>query len=706
MRRISLLFVALLLTIALPAAAQIANCPEYQGITCDGWVTDSAGVLTSRDTLEQTAGQFVEATGHQVAVVTVQDTGGTDPRKFAEELGNTWGVGDPNKNDGVVVLVAISQRRTEIVTGPGAFLSDSTLSSIASLGDDFFANGNFDGGLSAILASLQQQYTTGPPVTSPEPSPSNGPGWAVPVVGLLIVVGSAGGAWYVSRRNNRNKRLTAHQRVVDQELAALEPAGHEVVVPETLLLEAPRPDDVPDPTTATALAALDDLDSADESTLRGLWGHGAVVVGNPDEIEKYRQMPLEMRVSGEQELLEGAVQNAAREAAADDDPDTFEVKRKELRSLVESLRPYRVAEASTRLAREVSLQAVATPLGETIITDAGDRLVEAGPALDEKNPLSASMSELAEAAKTAAEKTDRMEALYAKLPDTPTRPAVAAALADLGTEPEDAAQRYNVVLSKLRENSDMLAQDGVQLSAVAAFLVMNNDEEDVHEFVTSYEEARKLRVEPPMAVEMALAGLRGKKEIDAIRAQADELEIPVSIAAALVRAGDRAVAEYKQLVDELASMDLETADRRTIAAVLAISLEPSQALRRWQEARDALAKLGLSGSYADVAAAFGASDPRGPREFALAYAAQRQELARSSIKDAEQYAPELAHAGTSGQRDTWTGAPIPGGLYHFDPFFLFYYHWMMTSTMTHGLGWRPLYRDTSWQRGPWFGGFG
>src|SRR5690606_35658872 len=166
------------------------------------------------------------------------------------------------------------------------------------------------------------------------------------------------------------------------------------------------------------------------------------------------------------------------------------------------------------------------------------------------------------------------------------------------------------------------------------------------------------RSDAPTAVEMALAGLRGKREMQEIRDNADRLGIPVSIAAALTRAGDRAVETYQELVDELAALDVTPSDTRTLAAILALSLEPAQALRRWREARQALSELGLIGSYADVAAAFGASDPRGPRDFALAYAAQRQELARSSIEDADRFAPELAHAGTSGQRDTWTGQPI------------------------------------------------
>src|SRR5690606_1977088 len=413
------------------------------------------------------------------------------------------------------------------------------------------------------------------------------------------------------------------------------------------------------------------LETAETSVLEALWAREAVAVGNEERIAEYRQMPLEMRVSGEQELLEGAVRTAAEESAEDPDPETFAIKRQNLAELVESLRPYRVAEASTRLAREVSTRAVDTPIGPVIVTDRGERILEAAPVLKKEAPLSESLEELAAVAEEAAQKTKLLEELYSKLPNIPTRPAVAAALADLGTDPDDATERYNAVLETLRRSSSTLLQDGVDLPSLAAFLVMNNDEEDVDEFIESYEEARRLRVDPPTAVEMALAGLRGKREMQEIRAVADRLGIPVSIAAALSRAGDRAIDTYQELVDELAKVDVASADIRTIAAVLALSLEPSQAMRRWREAREALADLGLTGSYADVAAAFGASDPRGPREFALAYAAQRQELARSSVQDAERYAPELAHAGTGGQRDTWTGMPLPRGMRDIDTSVLF-----------------------------------
>src|SRR5690606_9828093 len=212
------------------------------------------------------------------------------------------------------------------------------------------------------------------------------------------------------------------------------------------------------------------------------WARGALAVGSEEQIAHYREMPLEMRVSGEQGLLEDAVTEAAKEASQDPDPDTFEIKRQNLASLVESLRPFRVAEASTRLAREVSMRAVDTAIGPAVVTDIGERFVEAAPVLDTDAPLSASLDELASAAAEAKEKTDRMEELYAQLPDSPSRPAVAAALADLGTDPEDATKRYNVVLESLRGASNTLLQDGIDLPSLAAFLVMNNDEDDIEEF--------------------------------------------------------------------------------------------------------------------------------------------------------------------------------------------------------------------------------
>ncbi|MDX1692063.1 MAG: TPM domain-containing protein, partial [Acidimicrobiia bacterium] len=152
----ALVAIALVVVVAAPpAAAQTeapASCPPVEGIVCDGWVTDAAGVVADDAVLEEAVQRVVEDHGHQIAVVIAPSSGDRTPRALAEAIGNTWGVGDADADDGIVVLVSLEERRTEIVTGSG--LTVPGLSSVASAGDTGFRNGDFDAGIQAILGAL------------------------------------------------------------------------------------------------------------------------------------------------------------------------------------------------------------------------------------------------------------------------------------------------------------------------------------------------------------------------------------------------------------------------------------------------------------------------------------------------------------------------------------------------------------------------
>jgi hypothetical protein len=379
-----------------------------------------------------------------------------------------------------------------------------------------------------------------------------------------------------------------------------------------------------------------------------------------------------------------------------------------LGTVVETLRPHRIAAARERAATTILNRLATTPAGEAAVTDTGRRLLEASVALDRDATAATTIAEVAGVYESAAMKTHRMESLYAQLPADTTRPAVAAALADLVDEPETAVARYEKVRVALTAAGETLAADGIAIPALAALLLMNNDDDDIDEFVAAYQENRTAGFPPGEAVEYALAGLRTAKEIDHVRSESRRLDLPVAITAALLRRRDDGPEVYKELAGDLAAQGVEGDTAKTIAGLLAISLEPAQAMRRWVAAREALGALGLKGAYADVAAAFGASDPRGPRVFALAYAAQRQALSSSTIDDADRFAPELAHEGTRRGEDTWSGEPIPRGLTSFDPFTLLFYHWVITRGHHGTFGWEPIDGDSSWSddRGSWWGGSG
>lgn len=98
--RLLTLIVSLLLTVT--TLAQVPSRPEPQRL-----VNDFAGVLTegTRESLERRLTAFDDSTSNQIVVVTVSDLGGLEIADFAQQLGESWGVGSKGTNNGIVILV-------------------------------------------------------------------------------------------------------------------------------------------------------------------------------------------------------------------------------------------------------------------------------------------------------------------------------------------------------------------------------------------------------------------------------------------------------------------------------------------------------------------------------------------------------------------------------------------------------------------------
>ncbi len=693
---------------AATAGAQVdCGVPPYEGVVCQGFFTDEPDIVDNHQRLEDAIGRVVAKNGNPIAVVVVTDSRGRSPAAFARDLADTWGVGDPAEQNGILLLVSLEERRIEVVTQDNVAVNGEVVAATAT---SFFQAGDFEGGLLAMVGTIDQILSGGT-------APVSGTGTNMPALLLLgafaaVAVGGIGIWWRVSTRRKEAERIRRQrERLIDGDLDGLEPAGQELPRLEEYAL-GPAPGR-PVVDTREALASLTGMLASPSrhpgDDTAALWAHGLVVV-----VDRYRMIadtrePLELRSNQERPLLESAVQQAANDALEVSawNENEFRVRRGDLQSLIEGLRPHRVAAARRRIGDTLSAELVESPLGWTGITGAGRRFVEAGPALDPDEPMDESIREIDLAYETADAKASRLETLYSLLPSSTTRPAVAAALTDIGEDPEEAVRQYEEVRRRLSSEGNTLTADGLEIPAIAALLMMNNDAGNVVEFIEAYDHHRKRGSEPPLAVEYALAGLLSPGEIKQVRSEAKRLDLPVSITAGLLRRRDDGPEVFEALRDELAS-HVSSSSAKTIAGILAMSLEPSQALRRWLAAREALENMGLLGTYADVAAAFGASDPRGPRAFALSYAAQRSALAKSGIDDADRFAPELAHAGTSGRTDTWTGRPLPATFGSFDPFTFFYYHWVITRGHAGSYGWEPVYRHSSWSddRSSWWGGGG
>lgn len=76
----------------------------------------AAAYVDSINTLLQ---QIEDSTTIQIAVVAVNSIGDVDSYAFRTELANYWGVGQADKNNGLLVLMVMDKKRLEIAVGYG-----------------------------------------------------------------------------------------------------------------------------------------------------------------------------------------------------------------------------------------------------------------------------------------------------------------------------------------------------------------------------------------------------------------------------------------------------------------------------------------------------------------------------------------------------------------------------------------------------------
>lgn len=85
------------------------------------WVTDLTGSIPAASIaeIESTADRIERETGGQLTVVVVGTLNGKEPRPFAAALFNAWGIGRAEQDDGVLIFVALADRRIEVLLGSG-----------------------------------------------------------------------------------------------------------------------------------------------------------------------------------------------------------------------------------------------------------------------------------------------------------------------------------------------------------------------------------------------------------------------------------------------------------------------------------------------------------------------------------------------------------------------------------------------------------
>ena len=194
MRTHSVLF--LVLTLFLPISVFAFTVPTKP----TGFLQDYAKILTAEQvaTLESKLEIFEKQTTNEIAVVTITSLDGDTVENVAQEIFTTWGIGKKDKNNGVLLLISLSDRKTRIHTGYGVE-GDLTDIGISYIQQDIitpaFREGDYyagiDGAVDKIIMALGGQNIV--PENYENSETSSGTDWS-----FVFIIAFAALQWFIA----------------------------------------------------------------------------------------------------------------------------------------------------------------------------------------------------------------------------------------------------------------------------------------------------------------------------------------------------------------------------------------------------------------------------------------------------------------------------------------------------------------------------
>ena len=205
-------------------------------------VADLADVLdpAAEARIDTVLAEIRSSSGVETAVVTVPSTSGS-PKAFAVALGNRFGLGEAGIDNGLILLLAMKERRLEIEQGsgmeevlPAAWLQQMQQREMVPL----FKQGKFGAGLEEGVRAVQVRLRTGPgesalPPTEParsrpsQAAPAPTPAapketglfstWSAALAGAVALLGSLLGAFvFLVRRRPKCPSCKIKMRTLDE----------------------------------------------------------------------------------------------------------------------------------------------------------------------------------------------------------------------------------------------------------------------------------------------------------------------------------------------------------------------------------------------------------------------------------------------------------------------------------------------------------
>ncbi|WP_326995013.1 TPM domain-containing protein [Chitinophaga sp. 212800010-3] len=152
-------------------------------------VNDFAGILLKNEdeALEQKVVAYNDSTSTQIAIVTLKSVGDYDISQVSLKILRDWGIGSKGKNNGILILVSVEDRKIRIETGYGmeGAVPDAIANDIINqIIKPAFREGRYYEGLNGAVDAIEKaaagEYKADPKQSEPGISPG--------VIFLVIMV--------------------------------------------------------------------------------------------------------------------------------------------------------------------------------------------------------------------------------------------------------------------------------------------------------------------------------------------------------------------------------------------------------------------------------------------------------------------------------------------------------------------------------------
>jgi uncharacterized protein len=187
--------------VLLGACAPLAPAVDWKALKAQGYVSDFAHAIdpASKAQIENYCAVVEQTTGAQMAFVLIPSLEGEPIEDVANTIFRAWGVGQKGKNEGIMLLLAINDRRNRLEVGYGleAILPDGYSGSILramrpalrqqQYGDALLAAADTIGGTIAKAKNVTLTASLPQPA---HPVPPDSPNWpSIVGYGIVILIG-------------------------------------------------------------------------------------------------------------------------------------------------------------------------------------------------------------------------------------------------------------------------------------------------------------------------------------------------------------------------------------------------------------------------------------------------------------------------------------------------------------------------------------